>query len=73
MLIYKNINETYGFLSPTKFAKFASTWIELMMFHALLLVKRVTSTNSKEFSNPSCGKPGIWSTRCCKRFEAFFN
>ena len=46
MLIYKNINETYGVFSPIEFAEFAPTWIELMMFRALLLAELVTSTNS---------------------------
>ena len=40
------INNIFG---PTEFALI---WVEVRMFRAFLLVKRVTSTNSEAFSNP---------------------
>ncbi|KYM92899.1 hypothetical protein ALC53_00437, partial [Atta colombica] len=43
-------NLIYGVFGPTKFAPI---WVEVMMFRALLLVERVTSTNSEAFSNSS--------------------
>ena len=44
----------YSFFGPTKYAL---TWVEVIMFRALLLVERVTSANSEAFSNPSWCKP----------------
>jgi len=37
--------------------EFALTWIEVMIFRALLLIERVTLINIEAFSNPNC-KPG---------------
>jgi len=41
--------------------EFALTYVEVMIFRALLLVERVTSTNSEAFSNSSLVQ--IWSGR----------
>jgi len=57
--------QSYSVFSPTEFAL---TWIEVMVFRALLLIERVTSTNSEVFSNPSWCKPG-WAENANKNLR----
>ena len=49
--------------------EFALIYVEVMIFRALLLVERVTSTNSEAFSNSSLVQ--IWSGR--KRYKSTDN